>query len=61
MIGICAARMRSSIASMSEAASGPTSTWTLLRSISSWVFVFATAGLAAVSAVMSSTFRPAIV
>src|SRR5262249_47308651 len=49
------------MASASNAASGPMMTCTLSRSTSSWVLVFAPAGLPPVSAMMSSTFRPAMV
>src|SRR5712691_3653851 len=47
------------MASASNAASGPISTDTFSRSTSSWVLVRACAGLPAVSAVESSTGRPA--
>src|SRR5215470_13690945 len=49
------------MASASKAASGPISTETFSRSTSSWVLVRACAGLPAVSAVCSSTGRPASV
>src|SRR5712691_3372432 len=47
------------MASASKVASGPMITWTLSRSISSCVRVFACAGCPPVSATIRTTFRPA--
>ena len=60
MIGISAWRMYSLIAYTSNAATGPISTWTRLRSTSSSVLVRVCAGWPAESPKYTSTFRPAM-
>src|SRR5262249_5588058 len=60
MSGTFVSRKMLSIASASLVARGPMITATLLRSSRSWVLVLARAGLPAVSSVISSTLRPAI-